>query len=279
MRHINRGDQFVVACIDSPATAPAVIAAARHFAGHLRHKGLLLLNVARDTKAEWIKDYNLPYAALQGDWATAIEGLPTAFNAILAVTAVDPQAPRSSLTNPRTLLRAFRNCKIAYLVVNSHKDSTQNINSQFSTFNFSTALLTVDFHRESKEKLIWASYLARFLSADLTVALPQYKDQGLRTLQNNNIRYIDKVFSPLGIKYTLSHLLTPQSTLHPKSSPDLQALATLHPDLLIALTTDPRATDPLDWLLGTPDRRLLTHPSATHILFLNPRDDLYVLCD
>lgn len=274
MRHINRGDQFVVACIDSPATAPAVIAAARHFAGHLRHKGLLLLNVARDTKAEWIKDYNLPYAALQGDWATAIEGLPTAFNAILAVTAVDPQAPRSSLTNPRTLLRAFRNCKIAYLVVDATKHSPLTTHHP----TLATAL-TVDFHRESKEKLIWASYLARFLSADLTVALPQYKDQGLRNLQNNNIRYIDKVFSPLGIKYTLSHLLTPQPTLHPKSSPDLHTLGELRPDLLIALTTDPRATDPLDWLLGTPDRRLLSHPSATPILFLNPRDDLYVLCD
>ena len=36
---------------------------------------------------------------------------------------------------------------------------------------------------------------------------------------------------------------------------------------------------PLDWLFGTPDRRIITHPSATPVLLLNPRDDLYVLCD
>ena len=63
------------------------------------------------------------------------------------------------------------------------------------------------------------------------------------------------------------------------TSPDLQAIDSLHPDILVALTTDPRNTDPIDWIFGTPDRRLLTHPSATPILFLNPRDDLYILCD
>lgn len=258
-------DQFVVACVESPATAPAVIAAARHFAERLRHKGLMLLNVGRDAKAEWIKDYGLPYAALQGDWATAIEGLPTAFNAILAVAAVDPQAPRSSIANPRTLLRVFGKCKVAYLVVDKGFAPDANYTPAHTA-------LTVDFHRESKEKLIWASYLARFLAAKLTIALPQYKDQGLRTLQDNNVRYIDKVFTPLDIRYA-------KTTLPASHTPDLEALDSLRPDLLIALTADPRATDPIDWIFGTADRRLLTHPSATPILFLNPRDDLYVLCD
>lgn len=279
MRHINRGDQFVVACVDSPTTAPAVIAAARIFAANLRHKSLMLLhvtdgNVSGDNAdSQWLKQYGLPYAALRGDWATAIEGLPTVFNAVLAVTAVDPSAPRRSIANPRTLLRTFRNCKIAYLVVNSQSaicsDTYQTSRPTMQ------AALTVDHHRESKEKLIWASYLARFLGASLTVALPQYKDSGLSALQNNNIRYVDKIFPPLGITYTKHHI----NDTRLNSSPDLQALDTLHPDLFVALTTDPRATDPLDWLFGTPDRRIITHPSATPILFLNPRDDLYVLCD
>lgn len=269
-------DQFVVACIDNRETAPAVIATAQHFAERLRHKQLMLMNVNKSEKAEWLKDYGIPYVAMKGDWATAIEGLPTAFNAILAVTAVDTTASRSSITNPQTLLHAFRNCKIAYLVVDSGKWEK---GYEASTNGKPSALLTVDFHRESKEKLIWASYLARFLNSELTIATPQYRDAGLRNLQNNNIRYIDKVFPPLGINYKLTALNTPNSTLHPKNSPDLQALDSLQPDIMIALTTDPRATDPLDWLFGTPDRRLLSHPSHTPLLLLNPRDDLYVLCD
>lgn len=265
MRHINKGDQFVVACVESPDTAPAVIAAAQLFATHLRHKSLMLLNVApSDSDSEWLKQYGLPYAALHGDWATAIEGLPTVFNAVLAVAAVDPAAPRSSFANPRTLLREFRKCKVAYLTVPASGATVVKSGA--------SAVVTVDFHRESKEKLIWASYLSRFVGAELTIALPQYKDQGLRTLQDNNMRFIDKVFTPLDIRYG-------KRSLRASHTPDLEALDNLRPDLLVALATDPRATDPIDWILGTTDRRLLTHPSATPILFLNPRDDLYVLCD
>ena len=73
MKHINKGDQFVVACVESPDTAPSVIAAAQLFATHLRHKSLMLLNVAPSgSNSEWLKQYGLPYAALHGDWATAI---------------------------------------------------------------------------------------------------------------------------------------------------------------------------------------------------------------
>jgi len=267
MKQLRKGDQFVVACVESQETAPAVIAAAQYFAERLRDKHLMLINVSQKEKAEWIKDYGIPYVAMHGDWVTAIEGLPTAFNAVLAVTAVDPSAPRSSIANPRTLLRSFRKCKIAYLAVNAAF-------TQHSPFK---AALTVDYHRESKEKLIWASYLARFLGAELTIATPQYRDAGLRELQTNNLRYIDKVFPPLGITYQSKQLTVKNNTL--RSNPDLQAIETLHPDILIARATDPRATDPLDWIFGTPDRLLLTHSSHTPILFLNPRDDLYILCD
>ena len=322
MRHINRGDQYVVACVENTDTAPAVIAAASHFATHLRHKKLMLLNVSNDNSdSNWLKQYNIPYAALRGDWATAIEGLPTAFNAILAVTAANPSAPRSSITNPRTLLRTFARCKTAYLVIRNEELRMKNEewadavdphpdNSSFFILHSSLkkAVITVDHHRESKEKLIWASYLARFLGTSLTIALPSYNDQGLRSLQNNNIRYIDKIFPPLGIKYektsifrneelrmkneelsgcgstasahsSFSTLLSSLKNHSSLTSPDLQAIDSLHPDILVALTTDPRNTDPIDWIFGTPDRRLLTHPSATPILFLNPRDDLYILCD
>ena len=73
MKHINKGDQFVVACVESPDTAPSVIAAARLFAAKLRHKSLMLLNVSSDNSdSGWLKQYEIPYAALRGDWATAI---------------------------------------------------------------------------------------------------------------------------------------------------------------------------------------------------------------
>jgi hypothetical protein len=59
----------------------------------------------------------------------------------------------------------------------------------------------------------------------------------------------------------------------------LAALDELKPDLLIARTTDQRERDLFDLLSPRPELRLLTHPSHTPMLFLNPRDDLYIICD
>ena len=269
MKH---NDQAVIACIEDPASAPAVIAYARHFAHQLREKRIILLNVSPHSKADWLAQYNLPFVAMQGSWRTAVEGFHSAFNAILAVTAVNSLAPRSSITHPRTLLRTFRPSKIAYLCVPFDLHSP---NTKFHT------LLTLDHHRESKQKLIWASYLARFLKSPLTFSLPQYRDTDLLRRQQNNLQFANKFFSSLQPPLTFASEPIPYSHF---SNPDLTTLNSSHfshpaARILIALATDLRAFDPLDFILGPPEQRLLAHTSRTPILFLNQRDDLYVLCD
>ena len=122
---------------------------------------------------------------------------------------------------------------------------------------------------------MWASYLARFLGSSLTIVSPSYRDQGLRLLLRNNLRFVDKLFKPLDITYNTYELSGSSLT----QNPDLQTLSVLSPSLLIARTTDTRDRDLIDLFLPLPERRLLQHPSHTPILFLNPRDDLYILCD
>lgn len=223
----------------------------------------MLLNVSHDGNNEWLKQYRLPYIGLRGDWKTAIDGLPTAFNGILAVTAVDNNAPRHSITHPRTLLNTFRQCKIAYLAVPA--------NTNFPPLATNVSIV-LDHRRESKEKLIWASYLVRFLGAKLTVALPDYKDAGLRKLQNNNLRYLDKIAPSLQLTYSTSTIPAPATT-----PPDIVAIDTLNPDLILSLATDRRDLDVGDWIMGVPELKLLRR--GTPAMLLNQRDDLYVLCD
>ena len=71
-------DQFVIACLESPAAADTVLPYARYFAAQLK-KGIIVLNVSKDGQNDWLKQYGLPYVGLKGDWKTAIDGLPTAF--------------------------------------------------------------------------------------------------------------------------------------------------------------------------------------------------------
>ena len=57
----------------------------------------------------------------------------------------------------------------------------------------------------------------------------------------------------------------------------MEAIRQLAPDLLIARTSDPRERDLIDLLMPSTERKLLA--TGTPIIFLNPRDDLYILCD
>lgn len=256
-------DQFVIACVESAESASIVLPWARHFAERLNHKGLVLLHVSKEeTDDSWLKGLDVPYVSMRGDWQTAIEGIPTAFNGILAVTVVDASAPRTSLSHPKTLLHEFKNCKTAYLCVNADTPPS-TLHTPLST------LLTMTHRREGKEKLVWASYMARFLGSNITIAHPDYRDGDLRMRWRNNMRFVDKMFTPFDINYT--------STI--AFGDDLKNLGALDSDLLIARTTDIRERDLFDFFLPLPEYRLLTHPSRTPILFLNPRDDLYILCD
>lgn len=261
--------QFVIACIEDEGSANAVLSWARYMAEHLRHKELMVLHVKQESgdAPEWLKALGVPYVSMTGDWGTAIEGLPTAFNGILAVTTVDPTAPRAALSHPKTLLHEFKGCKIAYLCVHTPLPSAAIPLA---------SCLTLTHRREGKEKLVWSSYLARFLGSTVTIAHPHYRDQGLYRQLQNNMQFVEKVFRPLNIDYRLSQLSTHSWLL---SSPDLAALDQLQPDLLVARTSDVRERDLLDLLTPLPELRLLSHPSRIPILFLNPRDDLYILCD
>lgn len=255
-------DQFVIACLDNPDHATTVLSWARHFARRLNNKSLMILHVAhKKSDDRWLEQLELPFASLLGAWHTAIEGLPTAFNGILAVTAYDPQAPRTSLAHPKRLLREFRGCKTAYLCVPVGAP----------TPHVTHTALTLTHQREGKEKLVWASYLARFLGSRITIAHPAYRDAGLRQKCHNNLRFANKIFSPLDIPY--------ESVQLPSATRVDQAALDLKPDVLIASTTDPRERDLFDLLMPKPELRLLYHAPPHPFLFLNPRDDLYILCD
>lgn len=269
-------DQFVIACLEREDDAASVLPMARHCAAQLG-KGLFVLNVSKEGDNDWIKNFGLPYVGLKGDWKTAVDGLPTALGGVLAVTALNRQAPRSSITNPTTLLRTFADCKIAYLVASGQWPVAGTGQTLSTTHYPLSTYFTLDHRRESKEKLIWASYMVRFFGSKLTVATPDYKDAGFREKLRNNLQFTQKMYRSLDIGYTTTPI--PASNFR---SPDLTLVCSslIEPEssLLVAMTTDMRDRDLGDLVAGPQELRLLKQ-SSVPILFLNQRDDLYVLCD
>lgn len=271
-------DQFIIANIADLEQSQAVCEYARYMAQRLR-KGLILLHIcdkryatedAAQAEAQLqalqqsIHYDQVSYCVLSGTTKETIETIPTLLNGVLIVTAIDPSASSRSPLYPKRVLKDFSTCKTAYLTIRTTAPAP----------HIAHVALTIDFHRESKEKLIWSSYFARFGGSSLHVLYHDYKDEGLRQKWYNNMLFLHKFYTSLGITFA-PHIVAGKA-----ANVDADALPFIKEsnfDLLVSVTTNEK--DLLDSLLGTQEQRTIQNSEEIPVLFLNPRDDLYVLCD
>ncbi|MDY5969506.1 MAG: hypothetical protein SPJ13_05795 [Bacteroidales bacterium] len=273
-------DQFVVAYIADLEQSHAVVSYALYFTRMLK-KGLILLHVSdprytaqapaeAEPRLQQIRR-NLPqgdaisYAALKGNTKEVINVLPTLLNAVLVVAHVSANAKRKSPTHPKRLLRDFSECKVAYLTVQEPMVSPRAL---------SNVAFTVNYKKEAKDKYIWSSYFARFFGSTVHALHYDYTDEILKRKWYDNMRFLHRLYAALGINFT-SHVITSKSTFE-----DINALhfsVDNHYDLLLCLTTKER--DALELFIGVQENYLVVNSHHLPILFLNPREDLYVICD
>ena len=276
-------DQFVIAYIADLGNSGHVVDYARSMARFLK-KGLILLFICdkKYTKTtsdeaqqrlssikEQFSGEDINFCVLKGRTRETITMLPTLLNAVVIVAGVDPKASLLKPTNPRRVLLDFGQCRTAYLTVQNVKPNPQNL-------NLKDVALRIDYNRESKEKLIWASYFARFNGSRLHVMHETYNDSGLRGKFDNNMLFLDKFFSGLGIGYEKEDLA---STANFPDRNAIRQASTKGYDLMVCLTTDTRELDFLDFFIGAQETRTIRNKQKLPVLFINPRDDIYVLCD
>ncbi len=274
-------DQFVIACLADLSMKEEVVSHAAFFARML-NKGLILLYVqdkkygnATTTEAEQqiqslenrLSDLKPAHVIMKGDIKEVVNALPTLLNGVVAIVGVNAKAPNGSLTHPRVVLRLFRQCKIAYLTVQQKLGNAHD---------YDRIAFGVDFRKESKDKLVWASYFARFNNSRLMMMHFHYSDQGLLNKWKNNVRFMDKLFANLGVTYTdqvvTGHALFPETIICDNA-------AQSGCGLLVSVTTDTRDLDVIEWVAGVAEHRTIRNSARMPVLYINPRNDIYVLCD
>lgn len=274
-------DQFVIACLADLSMKDEVVSHAAYLARML-NKGLILLYVedkkyGNRTVAEVeqeilsieasLKEVKPAHVVMKGDLKEVVNALPTLLNGVVAVIGVNPKAKGGSLTHPRTVLRLFNQCKIAYLTVQQPLRSPRD---------YDRVAFGVDFRKESKDKLIWASYFARFNKSQLMMLHYHYGDEGLRNKWNNNVIFMNKLFKSLGVSYSdqvvSGHALFPETVI-------CDSAANLGCGVLISVTTDTRDLDVIEWVAGVAEHRTIRNAAQMPVLYINPRNDIYVLCD
>ena len=268
-------DQFVIAYLPDLDHPEAVLSHARPLALMLQ-KGLILLHISDPRYTSLTPSDAQPrlqalcaslpqatYAALKGNTPDIVHALPDLIGAVVIVAQVSATAPSRSPLHKRRLLADFASCKVAYLTVQEPLRNSQPPRVAFS----------VDYSKASKEKFVWASYFARFGSSPLTAMHYHYKDEGLRYKCRANLQFLSKLYEGLSIAH--QERTIPRAGSYPDCAILKHHAADI--DLLVAVTTQEK--DFVEYFLGTQEHRTIVNASRLPILFLNPRDDIYVLCD
>lgn len=274
-------DQYIAAYIADYTHSEVVLSYSLFMANMLR-KGLILLRIVdpkytSETTSEAEKhlqeletkihlNNNVTYCAIKGNTKDILTALPVALNVVTVIGAVDKNAHRKSPLSRKNVLKNFSECKTAFLLAQEPlKDTDMLQNIAFS----------IDFKKESKDKFLWASYFSRFNNSFLHSFSPKYDDEFLRAKWYDNTKFLDKMFASLNVKYE-KHSIAKQQSQY-LDIDVLQYASTKDIGLLVSTTTKER--DVMEYFIGVQEDKTIVNEYKIPILYLNPREDLYVLCD
>ena len=280
MENKQKKDQFVIAYIVSFESKHPCVDYAVQLA-RILGKGLILLYISdpsarslSTSEAEVkLKELNksLPedlfhsYAALSGAREKVLNAVGELLNAVLLVSDCNPEEKdKHSPLYPQTQLDSLASSRVAYLLCPPESKPS----------NYDKVVLTLNNACESKEKTLWASYFGRFANSQIVLYYRRYKDEYHQKQLNLNIAFARKIFEQFKI---------PLITLHSentKTQLDIQASDYAKENncsLVICQTTKNKSF--ADRLLGLDEVRVLKNMKKTPVLFLNPRNDLFILCE
>ena len=274
-------DQYIAAYIADYTHSEVVLSYALFIANMLR-KGLILLRIVdpkytsettseaerhlQELKIKIHLNNNVTYCAIKGNTKDILTALPVALNVVTVIGAVDKNAHRKSPLSKKNVLKNFSECKTAFLLAQEplkNSDTLQNI------------AFSIDFKKESKDKFLWASYFSRFNNSFLHAFSPKYEDEFLRAKWYDNTKFLDKMFASLNVKYE-KHSISKQQSQY-LDIDVLQYASTKGIGLLVSTTTKER--DVMEYFIGVQEDKTIINEYKIPILYLNPREDLYVLCD
>lgn len=273
-------DQFVIAYLNNLDFAETCIEHSVQIAKIL-NKGLILLHiydplltgVGVDEAERKLKELNSQisetqmhsYISLKGETKEVIGKLGQLLNAVVIVSSINTEETnKNKADNPITLLKNMETSRVAYMICNQKR----------SIVDYSKVLLPLNNARESKEKTLWASYFARFFQSEITLFYRTYKDSLYQKQLNLNLAFARKMLGQFNI------IPSNHKSEDRKKLLDLQALDYADKEnygVIICQTTKDKSL--FDRIKGLEEEKVLKNLKDKPILFLNPRDDLFVLCE
>lgn len=142
-----------------------------------------------------------------------------------------------------------------------------------SDLQWQNILLSVDVDLPAKEKALWAGYFNRYGKSNIHILHNEYQDSISIDKLSDLMDFIHRLYDNLEITPIL-HAITPKAY-------DLDQYAVEHADIyqasaIVVMTTTHKTF--IDRIFGTREKQLLANSQNLPVLFINERDDLFVLC-
>ncbi len=161
--------------------------------------------------------------------------------------------------------KAVRESSIPFLFINNQ---SPNISS------YKKVIAPIDLRRENSDVSLWCSYFGRFNQSEITAIAATDRDKDNVRSITKNVLSLKKLLE----KFQISHKIFKGD----KSSLGVQYEALdyaldMKSDVYITLGSS--LITPIDKLIGLPEAKILKRAGEIPVLIINPRKDMYILCD
>lgn len=183
------------------------------------------------------------------------------------------RSKKETFFNVKHARKWIRRSRVPVLVVGNNEPKEND---------YQQIILPLDIHCQEKELALWASYFPTYFQKNcpqipkenllIHIIYNQYKDELLRKKVQNNIDYVVKLFGSLEVPYQL-HPFSKIDNIHIYG---LQFAKEKSNSVVLYLM--PEHFSLIDLLFGTVSNRLLGNTESIPVLCLNPREDIFVLC-
>nr|MBD3621951.1 universal stress protein [Sunxiuqinia sp.] len=167
--------------------------------------------------------------------------------------------------NVKAKLPALQVSQIPFLFVNGY---------QPESLRYKNVLLPVDFRKVMKDTSLWASYFARFNKADVTVFPAMEKNKDHAVMIRKNVKFIKHLLTNLKLDFQISNSGKGSFGL-PFDA--LQRCQNEKHDLLIIPSS--KNISLIDLIIGLPEAKIIKKANHLPVLCINPKRDMYILCD
>jgi len=148
------------------------------------------------------------------------------------------------------------------------------VHPESKIMDYNRLVQPVDLRKENSDSALWCSYFGRFSGAEIVVIAANDKSKEGKKNVARNITLTRKLYQ----KFNVLHKIYKGSKSSFRNAFEAMEHALASDCNLFVMLGSSNIT-PLDYLIGLPERKIITKAGKLPVMVINPRRDNYILCD